>query len=114
MSAELERRGRCAALAQAHPKAQSSWVALIADSSNQEIDHLNARAQHLPSEHGELGARELELSSVHYGLRQGNLVAFTAQHRLRGQPRGRRVRRRPTVRPPAPVPEPSGTSHARS
>ena len=30
-------------------------VALIADASNQEIDRLNARAQHLRAQHGELG-----------------------------------------------------------
>ena len=35
-------------------------VALIADASNQEIDRLNARAQHLRSEHGELGHHTLQ------------------------------------------------------
>jgi conjugative relaxase-like TrwC/TraI family protein len=62
-------------------------VALIADSSNREIDRLNARAQHLRAQRGELGPDELPLSSVHYGLRQGDRVAFIAQHRPRGQPR---------------------------
>jgi ATP-dependent exoDNAse (exonuclease V) alpha subunit len=62
-------------------------VALIADSSNKEIDRLNARAQHLRAQRGELGPDELPLSSVHYGLRQGDHVAFIAQHRPRGQPR---------------------------
>ncbi len=62
-------------------------VALIADASNQEIDRLNARAQHLRAERGELGAHELPLSSVHYGLRQGDHIAFIAQHRPAGQPR---------------------------
>lgn len=62
-------------------------VALIADSSNREIDRLNARAQHLRVERGELGPNELPLSSVHYGLRQGDRVAFIAQHRPQGQPR---------------------------
>jgi conjugative relaxase-like TrwC/TraI family protein len=62
-------------------------VALIADSSNKEIDRLNARAQHLRAQRGELGPDELPLSSVHYGLRQGDRVAFIAQHRPRGQPR---------------------------
>jgi conjugative relaxase-like TrwC/TraI family protein len=56
-------------------------VALIADASNQEIDRLNARAQHLRAQRGELGPDELPLSSVHYGLRQGDHVAFIAQHR---------------------------------
>ena len=60
-------------------------VALIADASNQEIDRLNARAQHLRAERGELGHQEIALPNVHYGLRDGDLVAFTAQHRPRGQ-----------------------------
>ncbi len=60
---------------------------MIADSSNQEIDRLNARAQHIRAQRGELGANELPLSSVHYGLRQGDRVAFITQHRLSGLPR---------------------------
>jgi conjugative relaxase-like TrwC/TraI family protein len=62
-------------------------VALIADASNTEIDRLNARAQHLRAQRGELGASELPLSSVHYGLRQGDHIAFIAQHRPPGQAR---------------------------
>ena len=62
-------------------------VALIADASNQEIDRLNARAQHLRAERGELGHHEIPLPGVHYGLREGDLIAFTAQYRPRGQPR---------------------------
>jgi ATP-dependent exoDNAse (exonuclease V) alpha subunit len=62
-------------------------VALIADSSNREIDRLNARAQHLRAQCGELGPDELPLSSVHYGLRRGDRVAFIAQHRPQGQAR---------------------------
>ncbi len=62
-------------------------VALIADASNQEIDRLNARAQHLRAERGELGHHEIPLPGVHYGLREGDLIAFTRQHRPRGQPR---------------------------
>jgi conjugative relaxase-like TrwC/TraI family protein len=62
-------------------------VALIADASNKEIDRLNARAQHLRARRGELGPNELPLSCVHYGLRQGDHVAFIAQHRPQGQPR---------------------------
>ncbi len=62
-------------------------VALIADASNKEIDRLNARAQHLRAQRGELGHREIPLPSVHYGLREGDLIAFTAQHRPPGQPR---------------------------
>jgi hypothetical protein len=58
-----------------------------ADASNREIDRLNARAQHRRAEHGEVGGREIALQSVHYGLRQGDRVAFTAQHRPPGQAR---------------------------
>jgi conjugative relaxase-like TrwC/TraI family protein len=62
-------------------------VALIADASNQEIDRLNARAQHLRAERGELGHHETRLPGVHYGLREGDLIVFTTQHHPRGQPR---------------------------
>ncbi len=62
-------------------------VALIADAANTEIDRLNARAQHLRAQRGELGHHEIQLPAVHYGLREGDLIAFTAQHRPAGQPR---------------------------
>jgi conjugative relaxase-like TrwC/TraI family protein len=62
-------------------------VALIADASNQEIDRLNARAQHLRAQRGELGHHEIPLPGVHYGLREGDLIAFTTQHHQPGQPR---------------------------
>jgi ATP-dependent exoDNAse (exonuclease V) alpha subunit len=62
-------------------------VALIADAANTEIDRLNARAQHLRVQRGELGHHEIPLPSVHYGLREGDLIAFTTQHRPQGQPR---------------------------
>jgi len=62
-------------------------VALIADAANTEIDRLNARAQHLRAQRGELGHHEIPLPGVHYGLREGDLIAFTAQHRPHGQPR---------------------------
>jgi conjugative relaxase-like TrwC/TraI family protein len=62
-------------------------VALIADAANTEIDRLNARAQHLRAQRGELGHHETPLPGVHYGLREGDLIAFTAQHRPSGQPR---------------------------
>ena len=64
-------------------------VALIADASNQEIDRLNARAQHLRAERGELGHQEITLPNVHYGLRDGDLIAFNTQHRPHGQPGSR-------------------------
>ncbi|MGO9837946.1 MAG: ATP-dependent RecD-like DNA helicase, partial [Polyangiaceae bacterium] len=62
-------------------------VALIADASNVEIDRLNARAQHLRVERGELGQAEIPLPHQHYGLREGDLIAFTKQHRTPGEPR---------------------------
>ena len=62
-------------------------VALIADASNMEIDRLNARAQHLRAQNGELGHHEIRLPHVHYGVRQGDLITFTTQHRPPGQPR---------------------------
>ncbi len=62
-------------------------VALIADASNQEIDRLNARAQHLRAQHGELGEHQVQHPDVHYPIREGDLIAFTSQHRLPGQPR---------------------------
>jgi ATP-dependent exoDNAse (exonuclease V) alpha subunit len=60
-------------------------VALIADAANTEIDQLNARAQHLRAQRGELGHHEIPLRDVHYGLREGDLIVFTAQHRPPGQ-----------------------------
>jgi ATP-dependent exoDNAse (exonuclease V) alpha subunit len=62
-------------------------VALISDASNMEIDRMNARAQHLRSERGELGQHEVPLPHQHYGLRQGDRVAFVAQHRPEGERR---------------------------
>jgi ATP-dependent exoDNAse (exonuclease V) alpha subunit len=62
-------------------------VALIADASNVEIDRLNARAQHLRAQRGELGPNEVALPHQHYGLREGDLVAFTKQHRTPGRQR---------------------------
>ncbi|MBA3809114.1 MAG: relaxase domain-containing protein [Solirubrobacterales bacterium] len=56
-------------------------VALMSDASTGEIDRMNARAQHLRGERGELGEKEVELPDVAYGLRQGDRVAFIAQHR---------------------------------
>jgi conjugative relaxase-like TrwC/TraI family protein len=62
-------------------------VALITDASNVEVDRLNARAQHLRAERGELGQAEIQLPHKHYGLREGDRIVFTAQHRPDGQPR---------------------------
>lgn len=75
---------RWIALTEKHDMRQ---VALIADASNLEIDRLNARAQNLRAQRGELGHREIPLPHLHYGLREGDLIAFTTQHRPPGQPR---------------------------
>jgi conjugative relaxase-like TrwC/TraI family protein len=62
-------------------------VALMSDASTAEIDRMNARAQHLRAERGELGDTEVELLDVAYGLREGDRVAFIAQHRPDGERR---------------------------
>ncbi len=62
-------------------------IALIADASNTEIDRLNARAQQLRAERGELGESEVPLPHQHYGLHEGDLVTFTAQQQTPGEPR---------------------------
>jgi ATP-dependent exoDNAse (exonuclease V) alpha subunit len=74
------------AWAQLTTRLDPSQVALIADATNAEVHRLNARVQHLRGERGELGEREVPLGSVHYGLREGDLVAFIRQHRAPGQP----------------------------
>jgi hypothetical protein len=62
-------------------------VALIADASNKEIDRLNARAQHLRAERGELGPSETYPTDTQYPIRENDHVAFIAQHRPSRQPR---------------------------
>jgi ATP-dependent exoDNAse (exonuclease V) alpha subunit len=57
-----------------------SEVALISDASNQEINRLNARAQHFRAQRGELGELEVPVPGVHYGVRQGDRVALIDQH----------------------------------
>ena len=62
-------------------------VALMSDASTAEIDRMNARAQHLRGERGELGETEVALPNVAYGLRENDRVAFVAQHRPEGERR---------------------------
>ena len=62
-------------------------VALMSDASNVEIDRMNARAQHLRAERGELGETRVELPQVPYGLRAGDRVCFISQHRVDGERR---------------------------
>lgn len=61
-----------------------SQVLLISDASNHEIDRINARAQQLRLQRGELGERQLELPATHYTLRRGDRVILTAQHHQHG------------------------------
>jgi ATP-dependent exoDNAse (exonuclease V) alpha subunit len=51
---------------------------MLTDSSNVELERINARAQERRAHAGELGAREAELPSRPYGLRAGDEVIFTA------------------------------------
>jgi len=62
-------------------------VALISDASNQEINRMNARAQHYRAERGELGHAETQIPGVHYGIRQGDRVALVKPHHTPGEPR---------------------------
>lgn len=62
-------------------------VALISDASTSEIDRMNARAQHLRAERGELGEHEVDLPDVAYGVREGDRVAFVSQYRPDGERR---------------------------
>ena len=62
-------------------------VALISDSSNVEINRLNARAQHYRAQRGELGELEVEVPGVHYGIRAGDRVAMIDQHHRLGTKR---------------------------
>ena len=48
---------------------------------------MNARAQHLRAQRGELGEQELELKDVAYGLREHDRVAFIGQHYPPGERR---------------------------
>jgi conjugative relaxase-like TrwC/TraI family protein len=59
-------------------------VALISDASNQEINRLNARAQHYRAQRGELGQLELPVPGTHYGVRAGDRVALIDQHHQPG------------------------------
>ena len=64
-----------------------SEVALISDASNQEINRLNARAQHFRAQRGELGDLEIPVPGVHYSIRQGDRVTLIEQHHQPGTQR---------------------------
>ncbi len=62
-------------------------VALMRDGSNTEIDRMNARAQRLRLQRGELGEHELELPDAPYALRAGDRVMWTAPQLIEQQAR---------------------------
>ena len=74
-----------AATKAAHP---DDRVVMLTDASNHELDQLNKQAQQRRLDAGELGAQTVELPGRPYGLRFGDEVIFTAQHRV---PREARV-----------------------
>jgi conjugative relaxase-like TrwC/TraI family protein len=51
---------------------------MLTDASNVELDRINARAQELRAEAGEIGAHQVELPERPYGLAAGDEVIFTA------------------------------------
>ena len=64
-------------------------VALVADASNQEIDRLNARAQHLRAQQGELGEHEIPLQTVTTGYAEATMWRSPASTGSQEQPASR-------------------------
>jgi conjugative relaxase-like TrwC/TraI family protein len=62
-------------------------VVMITDASNHELDQLNKHAQDERLKAGELGPEEVAQTDRPYGLRSGDEIIFTAQHRVPGQDR---------------------------
>jgi ATP-dependent exoDNAse (exonuclease V) alpha subunit len=60
---------------------------MITDASNHERDQLNAMAQELRAQAGELGSRGVELPGKPYGLFPGDQIVFTGQYRALGKQR---------------------------
>jgi len=71
-------------LAQQHGVEQ---VALMTDGPNLEVDRMNARAQRLRAERGQLGPEQVELPELPYGLRAGDRITWTKPQSVRGQAR---------------------------
>ena len=71
-------------LAQAHGVEQ---VALMTDGPNLEVDRMNARAQRLRAEQGQLGPDQVELPDLPYGLRAGDRITWTKPQSVPGQAR---------------------------
>lgn len=62
-------------------------MVMITDASNNERDQINAIAQERRVQAGELGSHQVELPGKPYGLRAGDEIIFTAQHKPPGQER---------------------------
>jgi ATP-dependent exoDNAse (exonuclease V) alpha subunit len=60
---------------------------MLTDASNHELDRLNQHAQDHRLDAGELGAETVSLPDRSYGLRSGDEIVFTAQHRVAGEQR---------------------------
>jgi ATP-dependent exoDNAse (exonuclease V) alpha subunit len=73
-----------AATRAAHP---DDRVVMLTDASNHELDQLNKQAQEKRLDAGELGAQTVDLPGRPYGLRFGDEVIFSAQHRVPGEAR---------------------------
>ncbi|HEX4035547.1 MAG TPA: MobF family relaxase [Solirubrobacteraceae bacterium] len=68
----------------AHP---GERVVMLTDASNHELDRLNQQAQQRRLDAGELGREIISLPDRPYGLRSGDEITFTAQHRVSGEHR---------------------------
>ena len=64
-----------------------SELIILSDASNVEVERLNARAQYLRGELGQLGGLEVQHPDLPYAFREQDRVIFAEQHRLAGQPR---------------------------
>jgi conjugative relaxase-like TrwC/TraI family protein len=73
-----------AATTKAHP---AERVVMLTDASNHELDRLNQQAQQQRIDRGDLGQHQVELPDRPYGLRAGDEVLFSAQHRVSGERR---------------------------
>ena len=62
-------------------------VALIADALERGDRPAQRPRPAPPRRRGELGSSEVPLPHQHYGLREGDLIVFTKQHRTPGEPR---------------------------
>ena len=69
------------------PRHDPSELIILSDASNVEVERLNARAQYLRGELGQLGDLEIQHPDLPYAFREQDRVIFAEQHRPPGQPR---------------------------